>query len=419
MPGGTGMREALILDRPCRVYTWATLRAVGLRVLICTGTWMNLARHILLLTLFSMLSPCLAWSQSSFPSRDPIFRAARKAQLEGRIADAEKILNDGIHALEQTQPKSPDLVPYLNLLASIYGMKQQTPEAHAIFERVLEIDRSAFGAGDGRSLRDLINVATTLGPGKNDEAEQLLKQALDLALQNPTPDQVWVLGAMAQLAQLYQNEQRWYDAEPLAEKGLEICGPGPYLPGPCETFQRTLETVYRNEGRSVEAGQVAASGSNADLPPELDALNKTARRNEDAGLYVEAEFNYRQAAAWIEAHPMWTGGAMPTDVTGMLPMEYDGIARALEKQGRVELAEEFYMKSIEWKEARAAENPMSVSSFNFSGLMNLYRTEGRLSKLEPIMQHALSLQEKAIGESSKNVAQTLVTYASLLTSEGK
>ena len=173
----------------------------------------NIAFFLLLL----ILLPPVARPQTSSLRNDPVFQAARKAQQEGRIADAEKILNDRIHAIEQTQPNSPELVPYLNMLAGFYSMKRQFPDALAIFERVLEIDRAAYGPSDDRSLRDLINVANFLGPEKKDQAEQFFKEALELTRLNPKLLPITVAGAYAALARFYEVEERWTDAEPLAE----------------------------------------------------------------------------------------------------------------------------------------------------------------------------------------------------------
>jgi tetratricopeptide (TPR) repeat protein len=112
-------------------------------------------------------------------------------------------------------------------------------------------------------------------------------------------------------------------------------------------------------------------------------------------------------------------GKIIADFTSMLPAEYDGIGRALQKQGRNELAEESYKKAIASQEAQTSENAMSVLSFDFSGLMDLYRREGRLNELEPIVQHAIELQEKFLGELSTNLAHTLVTLAGIYQQEGK
>jgi tetratricopeptide (TPR) repeat protein len=378
---------------------------------------MKLARNILPFTFLLLLLPSVVWPQNSSPSRDPVFRAARKAQQEGRIADAEKILNDRIHEIEQAEPNSPQLVSYLTLLAMIANIKRQGSDAHAIYQRMLEIDRSAFGPGDTRSLRDLVNLASTLGPGKDDEKEQLLKQALDLALQNPKLGPDTMAGILSNLAALYKAEQRWHEAEPLAEQGMKICA-SMQMPGTCEFLQATLADIYRGEGRTVDAGQVDAIDVDS-FSPELDALNKSARQYEEDGLYVQAEFTYRQAIVWIEAHPTRTEGKVIADLTSMLPAEYDGIGRVLAMQGRKELAEESFKKAIATQEAQASESPMAVGSVDFSGLMDLYRQQGRLNELEPIIQHAIELQEKFLGESSTNVAHTLVTLAELYKQEGK
>jgi tetratricopeptide (TPR) repeat protein len=310
-------------------------------------------------------------------------------------------------------------VPYLNLLATISGMKRHDADsnanANAIYKRVLEIDRSAFGPVDGRSLRDLLNLASTLGP---EEKEQLLMRALELALQNPKLSPDMMAGILGNLAGFYQSQQRWHEAEPLAEQAMKICASMP-IPGLCESLKYTLAEIYRGEGRTVEAGQVDARNMDADFPPELDALNKSAQKYEKDGLYAQAEFTYRQAAAWIEAHPLWTGGKIPTDVTGMLPMEYNGIGNALEKQGRNDLAEEAFKKAISSEEERTSDGKISLRSFSFWGLMDLYREEGRLNELEPIIQRGLDLQEKTVGESSTAVGQTLMMFGSLFVNEGK
>ena len=391
---------------------------IGSRGSIGAGTQMKFARHILLFLLPLILTPPVAWPQETSLARDPVFRSARKAQQEGRIADAQKILSDEIHAIEQTQPNSPELVPYLNLLATISHMKRENTDANAIYKRVLEIDRSAFGPGDSRSLRDLVNLASTLGPEKSEEKEQLLKQALELANQNPKLNPDMMAGILSNLAGFYQTQQRWHEAEPLAEQGMKICA-SMQMPGTCEYLQYILAEVYRGEGRTVEAGRVDARNMDADFPPELDALNKSAQRYENDGLNAQAEFAYRQAAAWIEAHPLWTGGRIPTDLKGMLPMEYNGIGNALEKQGRNDLAEEAFKKAISSEEERTSDNQISLRSFSFWGLMDLYRKEGRLNELEPLVQRGLALQEKTVGESSTKVAQTLVMFGNLYIDEGK
>jgi tetratricopeptide (TPR) repeat protein len=383
---------------------------------------MKTVRNVAFFVLFLILLPPAARSQTSSLRNDPIFQAARKAQQDGRIADAEKILNDRIHVIEQTRPDSPELVPYLNMLSGFYFMKKQLPEALAINERVLEIDRAAYGPSDYRTLRDIGNVAFFLGPDKKDQVEQLYKEALDLARQNPRTPPGTMAEILAHFARFYEVEQRWYDAQPLAEQGMKICESvalPPGLGGPCEPLQRTLTDIYNHEGRTVEGEKVAASGMESDLPPELDALQKSAQKSEKDGLYPDAEFRYRQAAAYIEAHPEWDGGKMPTNLTGLLVMEYSRLADVLEKEGRDDLAEEAYKKAIASMERRLPNGQVTLQSFSFLRLRDLYRREKRLDELEPIIAHALEIQEKTVGESSTKVAQTLVMFGNLYKDENK
>ncbi len=384
---------------------------------------MKICRSCFPFALLLML-PVMARSQANSLRNDPVFQAARKAQQEGRTADAEKILGDRIHAIEQTQPDSSELVPYLNMLAGFYSMKRQFPDALAIFQRVLEIDRATYGPSDDRSLRDLINVASFLGPEKEDQAEQFFKEALELARQNPKLLPITVAGAYAALARFYEVEKRWSEAEPLAEQGMKVCAYVTVPPdsGPCGPLQQTLSSVYRHEGRSVEANDVTdsvPSGLDADLPPELVALHKSARQSEKDGLFPDAEFTYRQAVSYIEAHPKWDGGRMPVLLTGFLSDEYNSLGHILELEGRNDLAEESYKKAIAQREAMAAEIHVPMSSFNFTALTILYQREGRLNEMEPYFQHALDLQERELGTSSINVARTLVAFGNLYKSEGK
>jgi tetratricopeptide (TPR) repeat protein len=100
-------------------------------------------------------------------------------------------------------------------------------------------------------------------------------------------------------------------------------------------------------------------------------------------------------------------------------MEYNGIGNALEKQGRNDLAEGAFKKAISSEEERTSDNQISLRSFNFWGLMDLYRKEGRLSELEPIIQRGLSLQEETVGESNTVAGQTLMMFGAVYISEGQ
>ena len=77
-------------------------------------------------------------------------------------------------------------------------------------------------------------------------------------------------------------------------------------------------------------------------------------------------------------------------------------------------AENAYIRAIEGKEDAAAFKPpgsFSIQSFDFSGLLSLYRTEGRLRDMEPIIRHAIEIQEQFLGPRESHLVQTLLTLA--------
>ena len=57
-------------------------------------------------------------------------------------------------------------------------------------------------------------------------------------------------------------------------------------------------------------------------------------------------------------------------------------------------------------------------SFSLSNLTNLYRQQSRLSEMEPVMGHALELQEKYLRPQDPAIAMTLVSFAGVYQQEG-
>jgi tetratricopeptide (TPR) repeat protein len=439
---------------------------------------------ILLVTLSVILWPCGALSQNTAPGPDPILVAAMKAQREGRLLDAQKILEDGarallqsqpdsprlanylsrligmvgnsksgtdastldvqklldecIHALESTQPNSPQLANYLRSEARLIDRTGAHADAVALERRALDIDRNAFGPTSIQYAIDLSGFGSTPGkPGNSPDAEPFMNQALEIAQTNVPQlksgrdiDGAGIV--FRRVASLYMSEQRWVEAEYLLSEAKGLCdrfSPGEqYGMGVCINLSQDIAAVYRGEGRPSDFDPLYEPPPGA--PAELTALERSERQYEKDRLYVQAEAVYRQAIAWIERNPTTeTKGRVPIESNwlGQLPMEYNGLGRMLEKEGRKNEAEDAYKQAIDLQEANAsanasASNPeptLSIGVFDFSALLNFYRPQGRLSELEPIMQHALGLQEQFLGKDSTRAADTSVSLADLYREEGK
>jgi len=365
-----------------------------------------------------IIIPCVAQAQSTRPAADPVTVAETKAMRERRYADAEKILVDAIQAAEQTEPESPRLAGYLKRLAQLLLMKDQFTEAVTLWQRALEIDRRALGPRDMNVANDLTSIASLLRTrGRNDEAEQLLTQALEITDLNAShfgsaKDAEAAAIVFVTLGDLYVSEQRWTEAEPLLLEGKKLCDLLRNPAGACERIAHNLGEVYRAEGKAADADH-SASDPGA-FPAEVASLNEEGKRYLAEGMYPQAEDVYKRAISWIQKNPQ------PT-FPDLYSVELNSLGQALEKQRRNDEAERNYLSAIEWKESTAGPKPpasLGIQYFDFSYLLNLYRTEGRLADLDPVVSRVLETQQRFLDPQNAGIAQTLLTLANLYKEQG-
>jgi tetratricopeptide (TPR) repeat protein len=103
----------------------------------------------------------------------------------------------------------------------------------------------------------------------------------------------------------------------------------------------------------------------------------------------------------------------------VLVEQYNRLGEVIEKQGLNAQAEAMYRGAIEMQETQDPRDSSNVASFDFYPLLNLYRTQGRISDIEPIVINALAIQEERRGKESPSVAQTLFFLADVYQEEGK
>jgi tetratricopeptide (TPR) repeat protein len=374
--------------------------------------------------LLAIISPCACFAQTNRPARDPVQIAVTQAMRDGRQADAEKLLTDAIRELEQSDPKNPRLASYLKSLSQFADRRGSPSDAVALITRAYEIERNAYGPSDLRITNDLTLLASHAQmSGDIRETERLLDQALEIARSNVKNlnsgfDVGLVAGVFGSVATLYIKEQRWGEAESLMQEEAKLCEffEEPYRDGYalCGSLAQRRAEVYRAEGRWVDADQVPDDKRG---PPELDSLNKIAKKYEKDGLYPSAEDAYNRAIALaekIEADPHNAYG-------GLIVEEINSLGQLFEKEGFKDRAEKTYERALEFDETRAGPE-RGRSSFaqmlNFQYLLDLYRKEGRLTDAERVVQRVLEIQERSLGR-HRVVVQTLMTLAGLYEEEGK
>jgi tetratricopeptide (TPR) repeat protein len=390
---------------------------------VAGGTQMKWGRVLVPLLALASSRVCLA--QDNPPAPDPTQRAVTQAMRDGRITDAEKLLTDAIHELEQSDPQNPRMARCLKSLSQIMDRQGRRADAIALIKRAHEIDRSAYGPSDLRNTNDLTLLASYAQvAGNNSEDERLLNEALEIVRSNTaelkTRSNIDLAAAvLGSLSTLYISEHRWAEAEPLLQEESKLCDSfeEPFRAGYglCGSLPERLKEVYIAEGRSVEAEQMQRD---MNFPRELDALNKIAEKYKSDGLYPAAEEAYNRAIAMaekMEADPQNRYG-------GLIVTEMNSLGQLFEKDGFKDRAERTYANALEVNEKQAGPDRGYTGDAQMLDphyLIDLYRSEGRLQDAEPLLQRVLETQVRSLGERHRVVVQTLTTFAGVYEEEGK
>jgi tetratricopeptide (TPR) repeat protein len=362
------------------------------------------------LTAALLVPPTAAQQPAWSPNDDPVARSVNEAIHDQRYTDAEKILLQAIPAAEQS-PSGPQLSFYRRSLAALLQLKGDSTGALAQAQLALENQRKLYGSADIRVAGDLSNVGFYLQSlQRPQDAEPLFRQAAEIARQNPNVSGVEPetrVSPLASLGSFYDQEGRVNEAVAVYEEALRLCPVGRVSPQ-CNTLRGALAGLYRRQGRIVDAEQMPGGPR----PAELVRLERQAQDALRGRFFVQAEIHYRSAIDWIVQNP-----AARAETS--LSREWAGLGRALEEQGRMNLAEEAYRKSLDLYESRINPRfPQFAYGFPLS-LADLYRKQNRFSEAEDVFRHVLEVQEKILGPDSAHVAETLVQLAQLYAVEGQ
>lgn len=368
---------------------------------------------------FLLFSVSPVFGQSRPPGPDPTMREVSKATNEGRLVDAEKILVDAIHQLEQTDSRNPRLAIYLGRLAHLYTQKHQFAEAHALLDRALGIDQYAFGPADTRVAGDLSGIGGVYQmQGETQEAEKFLKEALEVTRRNPNQDTYAIdvkVMVMSNLSSLYISEHRTGEAEELLQEATVLCDSMPQLKTPgygCSFIGPPLAEIYRSEGRTAEADQAQPPGNG--IYDQVARINRQGQERENEGNLEDAKAAYLRAIALLEKAP-------DSESIGFLPTEFNLLGQVLEKQGQNQQAEELYIRAITTQESAAGPKPPAsfhISYFRFDYILNFYRKADRLKDIEPLIDGAIQTQEKFLGPENPAVSRTLLALATAYEQQG-
>ncbi|MGI9403975.1 MAG: CHAT domain-containing tetratricopeptide repeat protein, partial [Hyphomicrobium sp.] len=220
----------------------------------------------------------------------------------------------------------------------------------------------------GASLNNLAELYRQ--QGRYEEAEPLYKRDLAIIEQALGREHLRVGTSLNNLAMLYHAQGRTGEAEPL--------------------FKRSLAIIEQALGR--EHPRVGASLKN------LGGLYQAQGRTAEAEPLYQRSLVIREKALGRE-HP---------DVGATL----NSLATLYESQGRTAEAEPLFKRSLAiFEQTLGREHPRVAHSLN--NLALLYRAQGRTAEAEPLFKRSLVIKEKALGRDHPDVGIRLSNLAAL------
>ncbi|HWZ56882.1 MAG TPA: tetratricopeptide repeat protein [Verrucomicrobiae bacterium] len=355
---------------------------------------------------------------------DSLQRDITKAKNEGRLLDAENLLRDGIRKLEEDNPQNPQIAIYLKELAPLVARTEGEAAYLPLLQRAYEIDRAAFGGSDLRVANDLgLLAASSNRTGNRQDAEREFDEAVGI-VRSKEADLRWNEGAglaasiIGGAARFYIEEERWVDAEVLMPEEVKLCNmiPGEFHDGfgLCSRIEETMAEIYRGEGK---APQVQERRALTNFPPELTALNETAQKYVNDGLYPSAEETYEQAIKLAKKMDSDRG-----HYGQLRRVEIDQLGQLFEREGFKDRAEKSYKDALEIGEQEARSQsgrPTFAESLFPVNLIYLYRHEGRLQDADAVVQGVLEFQITSLGPRHRVIVDTLTELADIREQEGQ
>lgn len=358
-------------------------------------------------------------SPANSVSADPDLELAAivKAQREGRLLDAEKLLHT---ALAKGRTSLPDWrkALLLNRLASVESELGRYAQAITAEQRALVIQKKLYTPTSTVVLIDLSMLSRfNLQAGNRTAANRAAVQAVALARKFPGPHEETLATALWNAALNSEHGHRPAQARAFLMEGVRICqAPGALRTNICPVI---LSHYYRNAGRPRYAEEVLSNAAAQPAPrryrrtdhgPQLNALGLLAAQYEREGSYDLAETTLRREIRVAETE-------IPNPLVA--PGIYEQLGRDLELEGNSSRAEAAYKHAFDTLERLQGEfHSAAIERLPGAALATLYEKEGRTSNAEAVLQRMLADQEQALDPNDSRLARTLVRLAELGSRQG-
>jgi CHAT domain-containing protein/tetratricopeptide (TPR) repeat protein len=343
------------------------------------------------------------------------------------LAEVQKMVAEPTEQAEQMLaltekelgPEHPNAYMFMNTLGLLYDTQGRYDDAEQILKRALERREAASGPDHPDTLKQFANLAAHYDRrGHLDKAEPLYRQVLAGREKVLGPEHPDTLEGIYQLGFLYQKQDRDAEAETFYKRALagqeKVLG---------REHANTLKSVdgllmlYTAQARYGEAEPLhkwALAGREKGLGPEHpDTLRKVrdlAKVLDRQGRYSEAEPLYKQALAGLQKV------LGPEHGDALLCIK--SLASVYFAQGRYREAEPLYKQVLASSERQHGPEYF-VTLLDVASLAFLYMHQNRYDEAERLYKRVLASQEKIHGPEHTSTATTAHNLGALYERQGR
>lgn len=312
----------------------------------------------------------------------------------GRFSEAEQQLESALAIRRRILKKTdPATLTTIDRLAVLYRLEGKYAKAELLRQELLSLRQRSLGDLDPDTLDAMNDLALLYRyEGKPALAEPLYIKAVDGLRRLKIVDRQSV-GTMANLAQLYDDQAKYAQAEQLFGEALKFA-PRVYGEAHPTTMIITanLAHLYLDEGKSGQAEQLQSRVLEVDTrvlgaehPYTLIDLGNMAKVYRNQGRYTEAEAAFKRV---LETQRRLLGADRPETLTTMSLL---GTVKFYE--GDFADAEKLFAQALEGeRRVLGNEHPGTLSSLVWLGRTRL--RQRRYALAEPGFREALSVYQK-------------------------
>lgn len=293
------------------------------------------------------------------------------------------------------------------------------PEAHAQYQRALELRQQLFGAKNPETIKTMAALGEmAMFSGNNSEAEKLLSQALELSRQVSGQESKPTLVFMRHLAEFHMMQREYADAEKLDIQSVEIAR---RLMGSENTAtvrsMGELATVYQLQNKYEKAEELytqaleiqrrTLAAGHPDIQVSMSNLAECYRAE---GKYAQAEALNLET---LELNQRIMGPEHEDTLETMLNLSF-----TYRSEGKYAQAEDTLNKTIEIaRRIEGAHDPFTLRCEAF--LASVYGYQGRNLDAEKLYLNILKTAEHAPGKKEIYMLQAESGLEFLYQSEGE